>query len=89
MEVETTNLKLIQKLFDEGIPVSVAKFRDAVDNINNVPETHFSEKSDNASRRVEMRLIANGSLICKQKNTKGDFGYFGAPESSIKFYHFK
>lgn len=88
--VETKDCSPIEKLIATALPVSKAEFHAAVNNVDNVPETHFSEKSDNKGRRAEMWLTAGGNLlICKQENAKRETKYVGVPAASVKFVHFK
>lgn len=75
--------KLLAKLIEGGIPVKKAEFNLAVNNIDNVPETHFSEDSQNSSRRAEMYWTQAG-LICGQKSK-----WFVVPTGSVKYAHFK
>lgn len=80
----------LERLIASGISVSKAEFHAAVNNVDNVPETHFSEKSDNKGRRAEMWLTAGGNLlICKQETAKRETKYVGVPAASVKFVHFK
>lgn len=80
----------IDRLIEIGVPVTKAEFHAAVNNVDNVPETHFSEKSDSRNRRAEMWLTASGNLlICKQDTAKGVTKYIGVPSASVKFVHFK
>lgn len=70
------------KFIDAGIPVSEAKFIQAVDNAESTPETYFSKKSSNSSRNSEMWWTSIG-LVCLQREK-----YFVVPFSNIKFAKF-
>lgn len=57
--------KRIEAEIENGIPVTHAKFHQAVDNLNNVPSSDFNLNSNNVERRIEMHLTDMG-LICLQ-----------------------
>lgn len=78
-----SNQDKIDALIRAGVEVSDAKFHAAVNNADDVPESNFSSKSNNASRRAEMWWTQAG-LLCKQKNK-----FFIVPSATVIFANFK
>lgn len=76
--------QVLEKLIETGVPVSEAHFHTAVNNGANVPENNFSEKSNNAERRVEMWATSADLLVMRHKNR-----LFFTPMANVKFGFFK
>lgn len=68
---------LLESKIEGGIPVTHAKFHQAVDNSTKEPSSDFNMASNNSGRRVEMWLTDVG-LICLHKDE-----YFIVPEANI------
>lgn len=73
--------KVLEGLIKNGIPTWYAQFHAAVNNSDNIPETMFSSKSTQESRRIEMWSTPH-FLVCKHKNK-----YFLVPMASVIFTH--
>lgn len=73
----------LKQLFDAGVPIKRANFFSAVNNADGTPENYFSALSDAPARRVEMAIIPNGTIVCRQKTTKGEIRYFLAGPANV------
>lgn len=80
--MEKPKTSYLDKCIESGISVEEAKFIQAVDNAEKTPETHFSTKSAQPSRNVDMWWTAVG-LVCLQRSK-----YFVVPFSNVKFAKF-
>lgn len=72
----------IKHLFNNGLKLSYARFRDAVRNASGSPESQFDKASDKKGRRADLSLTAH-ALICRQ-----DGVYFGTPTSNVVDFKF-
>ena len=71
----------LSKLIESGIPVDHARFHQPINNVDNVPESQMSAKTDNKSRKANMWLTADG-LVLEQKGK-----YIIVPLSNVIFTH--
>ena len=69
------------KLIQSGIPVREARFHQPINNVDNVPETQMSAKTDNKSRKANMWLTSS-VLVLEQKGK-----YIMVPLSNVVFAH--
>lgn len=51
-----------ERLWEAGLPIYRAIFKGSVNNADNTPNSEWNSTSSDPSRRVEMRLIAQGIL---------------------------
>jgi hypothetical protein len=78
----------LKKIINTGIPLRKVRFKAAVDNADDVPESQFSDDSNNRSRRASMWWTGNAILVI-QKNSNGEEVYFGVPTSQCQEWKFK
>lgn len=75
--------KKLEELLIKSIPIAEARFHQAVNNSDKVPETYYSIDSANSSRRIEMHLTPN-FLLCNHKDK-----YYAVPLANIIDMRFK
>lgn len=71
-------------MMERGVPVWRAEFHSAINNVDDIPENYFSNKSSVVSRHVKMWWINGDGLLCYQKER-----YFFVPSSTVKFVKFE
>jgi hypothetical protein len=75
---------VIQRMIEQGLPVTRAEFHAAVNNGDNIPENYFSNKSNVKSRNVQMWWINGNGILCLHHDK-----YFLVPAASVKFCNFE